>query len=172
MIDSEQSSVLKNALLMTARLIAGGALILAAIGKLKNPEALMLSMKSFELVPVMIIPLSAYILPWLELVVGVCLVYGLATRASAVWASILYIIFTVALLSVLARGMSVDCGCFGALTGESTVSWRSIVRNGIFLSTALVCIFFGGGTTALDQLFLKRNILGAEENSASPSPAA
>ncbi|MGF1572278.1 MAG: MauE/DoxX family redox-associated membrane protein [Sumerlaeia bacterium] len=150
--------LIKNALLMTARLIAGGALILAAFGKLKNPDALMLSIKSFELAPLAIIPLSAYLLPWLELIVGVCLIYGVATRASGAWAMVLYSIFTLALISVLVRGMEVDCGCFGALTGESSVSWRSIVRNGVFLSASAITVFFGGGTTALDQLFAQENV--------------
>lgn len=161
-------SVLKNAGLMTARLIAGGALILASMGKLQNPEGLMLSMKSFELVPELIIPFSAYLLPWLELIVGVSLVYGLATRASGLWATILYVVFTVALLSVLVRGMNVDCGCFGALTGESTVSYKSILRNSVFLSASLICTFFGGGSTALDQLFLSQKS-GTPQGTSSPA---
>lgn len=139
-------------LLTTCRFVAGGALVIAAIMKMKDFSALMLSMKAFELVPEAVIPAFSYMLPWTEIVCGVLLVYGIWSRASAGVAALLYAVFTFALASVLARGMKVDCGCFGALTGGGEIDGLSIVRNLVFLAMSIAVMVRGGGATAIDSL--------------------
>src|SRR5690606_9200985 len=116
------------------RLIAGGALLVAAFMKLKDPSNLMLSMEAFELLPVAVVPFLSFFLPWLELIVGLTLIYGYWSRPSAALASGLYIVFSLALASVIWRGMKVDCGCFGALTGGGPVTYLSILRNVVFMA--------------------------------------
>jgi hypothetical protein len=61
-----------------------------------------------------------------EVVLGVTLLIGLWARQGGLLAFGLYTTFTLALASVLIRGMDVDCGCFGGLFGDGTVSWGSI----------------------------------------------
>ncbi|MDX1972703.1 MAG: MauE/DoxX family redox-associated membrane protein [Candidatus Sumerlaeia bacterium] len=158
--------------LISARLLSGGALLVASIGKLQDPAKLMLSMKSFELVPEFVIPFSAYLLPWLELFVGICLIYGVLARGAAFWASILYVIFTVALASVLIRGMNVDCGCFGAIAGSGPVGIHSIIRNLILLSASLVVLYFGSGRSGLDHFLALGRGNSQQSASSSGSPTA
>ena len=54
-----------------------------------------------------------HLLPILRDVVGVCLVLGVLTRAAAVISGLLFIAFIVGIASVWARGICIDCGCFG-----------------------------------------------------------
>ncbi|MEQ8818877.1 MAG: DoxX family protein [Sumerlaeia bacterium] len=155
--------------LMTARLIAGGAFLLAGVIKIQDPNKFMLSVKSFGLVPETLIPYMAYALPWTELIVGLMLIYGLWTRASAWLCGAIYTIFLVALLYVLLGGKDVDCGCFGALFGSGKVGWNSIVRNLVLISAALVPALLGPGRLSLD--FLRGDEVPGEAERAEPEGA-
>ncbi len=148
---AEREHIGKTTLLMTCRFIAGGAFLIAALMKLKDVSALMLSIESFELLPTVLVPFAAYTVPWIEIVSGLALVYGFWSRSAAVLAGMTYLIFTVALASVLLRGMSVDCGCFGALTGGDAVTWLSVLRNAFFLGCCGVVLAMGGGRASLDH---------------------
>lgn len=52
-------------------------------------------------------------LPFVELALGVLLLLGLATRLSAAVSAALFAAFAVGIGSAWARGLSIDCGCFG-----------------------------------------------------------
>jgi uncharacterized membrane protein YphA (DoxX/SURF4 family) len=54
-----------------------------------------------------------HLLPVLEIVVGACLVLGLLTRVAAAVSAALFVAFIIGIASVWARGISIDCGCFG-----------------------------------------------------------
>ena len=63
---------------------------------------------------------------------GLLLVAGLFTRQVAVAATLLFVVFTLAVISAAARGLSIDCGCFGGggqvAPGETAYGWE-IVRD-------------------------------------------
>jgi uncharacterized membrane protein YphA (DoxX/SURF4 family) len=60
----------------------------------------------------------AYALPFVEIGVGLYLAVGLLTRAAAILGCVLMVLFLVAQGQAWARGLSLDCGCFGSLTHE------------------------------------------------------
>ncbi len=143
---------LLNTLLLVARLVAGGALLVAGAIKLSGgPLAFALSIRSFDLVPDALALASAYFLPWFEIGLGAALIAGIWNREAALLAAGVYTVFTVALASVILRGMDVDCGCFGDLFGGSTVSWMTIARNGIFVAASLAVLVLGGGDWAVER---------------------
>jgi len=81
------------------------------------------SIASFRLMPDVAIPALAVGLPVLEIVTGGMLIGGWLPRAAAFNAMALCSVFALALVSALARGLEVDCGCFGP--GEpSGLGWR------------------------------------------------
>jgi len=139
--------------LLSCRLLVGGAFLIAPFMKLSNPKAFMLAIKSFELVPEALIPFMAYAVPWAELIAGILLVYGLWCRAAAVIAGALFVAFTGALAYVVLAGLPIDCGCFGGLFGNEDVSWTSLVRNAVFLLATGMILWRGGGATSLDAVF-------------------
>ncbi len=135
---------------MTCRLVAGGALVLAGLIKIANPRALMLSIQGYELVPEALIPFMAYVLPWSELALGVLLLYGAWSREAATLAVGLYTMFTLAVISVLVRGLSMDCGCFGGMFGETAIGWNTVIRNLVFVAAAAAIMWKGPGPLAMD----------------------
>ena len=103
---------------LVSRLVLGFAFVLAGLTKLGLVGALTATIKSYELpLPSFLVTAMAYRLPPLELLVGVWLLMGLFTRVSAAVTAALLLVFLVAGIGQgWARGIAVDCGCFGGAT--------------------------------------------------------
>jgi len=145
-------SLLPSTALLACRAAAGGALAVAAVLKIQGgAKVFALSIDSFELVPQALLLPLAYYTPWLELIGGLALVLGLWTRQAAMIVVGIYCVFTIALASVLLRGMDVDCGCFGDIFGDSSVSLLTIGRNLLLLLLSVVPLVFGGGMFAMTR---------------------
>lgn len=158
-------------LLLTCRLIAGGALLLAGFLKLRNPIVFMLSLQSFELLPASLVPFFSYFVPWLEVFCGVLLIYGAWSRAAAMVAVGLYGAFTLAIISVIVRGMSLDCGCFGDFFGPSKVGWFTVARNLVFIGASAMVWWRGAGGASMDVIWgFDRTVVSARCVPALPCP--
>lgn len=128
---------------LCARMILGVVFIYTSIGKIVHPEAFAKVIYNYQILPDYFINLSAIVLPWLELILGVFLIIGLFKEGSVFIVNILLIIFLGALSFNLARGLNVHCGCFSvgteAVNNASTV-WY-VIRDGLFLVPALYLFY-------------------------------
>jgi len=115
-------------LLLAARLIVGTVFIIASIDKIYVPEAFAESIHAYRLVPDPTVNILALILPWLELLCGVFLLGGVKVRPSALLSLALFAVFAVAIVSALARGLTIDCGCFG-MEHAAPVSWGKVLED-------------------------------------------
>lgn len=142
---------MKDLALLLARLGAGGLFLLAGWIKAQNPLAFVLAIEGFKLFPEAVIPFFAFTVPVLELLCGAMLVCGFGTREAGFVLLGMTTAFTLAIASVLLRGMKVDCGCFGSMFGEAKpISWLTIGRNLLFLGSFLALTLFGGGRFSID----------------------
>lgn len=133
-------------LLTAFRLAGAGVMLLAAFFKLKGgPFLFSQSIESFEIMPTWGIPFVAHFLPWFEMILGLALLFGVWTRQSAALATATLTVFTIGLASVIARGLNVNCGCFGGLFGEAKVTESSVVRNIVFIAMTATVWYLGGG---------------------------
>jgi uncharacterized membrane protein YphA (DoxX/SURF4 family) len=98
---------------LVARLVTGGVWIVAGMLKLPDPAASVRAVRAYDLLPEAVVPTVGHLLPVLEIVVGLCLVLGLLTRASALLSSLLFAAFIIGIASAWARGLQIECGCFG-----------------------------------------------------------
>lgn len=96
-----------------ARLLVGAVWVVAGLMKLPDPAESVRAVRAYQLLPEVVVPPIGYTLPVLEIVVGVCLVAGLLTRVSAVLSALLFAAFIVGISAAWARGLEIDCGCFG-----------------------------------------------------------
>lgn len=111
---SRPSSGLVSLVLSTgARLVLGAVLIVAGALKVGHPQTSARAVRAYELLPFDLAGYLGYGLPVLELAVGALLVLGLFTRVSAVIGAVLMVLFLIGIISAWARGLSIDCGCFG-----------------------------------------------------------
>ncbi|MBN1213727.1 MAG: DoxX family membrane protein [candidate division Zixibacteria bacterium] len=120
-------------LTMISRLFIGVVLIYASFYKVIDPGSFARSIWFYHMVPGDLINLMALILPWLELLCGLALIFGVCYRGAVVWANVMTIIFIIALYSTIYRGLSVDCGCFKASGAAAYKAWKSLAFDLVML---------------------------------------
>lgn len=120
-------------LILAARLILGGIFVFASIDKILHPAAFADAVYNYQILPDSLINLTAVFLPWLELILGACLIAGVWLPGAALIANLLLITFTGALLFNLARGLDIHCGCFTTSTEAGASNAWYIFRDFLFL---------------------------------------
>ncbi len=98
---------------LLARVVTGGVWVVAGALKLPDPAASVRAVRAYDLLPEAVVPTVGHLLPVVEVVIGLLLLLGLLTRPAAVVSSLLFVAFIVGISAAWARGMSIDCGCFG-----------------------------------------------------------
>ena len=121
------------------RLLLGGVFLWAGAVKALDVPAFAGQVAAYQLLPYAWNYLVAGALPYVELLAGALLVCNLRVKPAALLTALLNGAFIVVLLSVLARGLDIDCGCFGADAG--TTPLQALGRDLVLLALA-VAVFF------------------------------
>jgi uncharacterized membrane protein YphA (DoxX/SURF4 family) len=104
---------------LIARLTLGGVLLAAGWLKVSSPAKSQMAVRAYEVLPISVANFFGIALPWFEVGLGVILILGIAVRLSAALGGALMVLFIAAISQAWARGLSIDCGCFG---GGGTVA--------------------------------------------------
>jgi uncharacterized membrane protein YphA (DoxX/SURF4 family) len=133
-MDPSKSSLRWLALIL--RIALGGIFIYAAWAKLRDPwELYALAINSYEVLPLWAVELVARTLPWFELAVGLALIAGVWLRVFSTITSLLLVVFFGLMVRAYAKGMQINCGCFGN-AGDIISKW-TLLRDGSMLAGAL-----------------------------------
>lgn len=141
--------------LLVLRLVTGGVFIFAAAMKLQDPQGVAGNITAFKFdIPDHLVILGSYALPWTELIIGIALVLGFWTRAAALVYALVMAIFIVGIISVIQRGLNVDCQCLGRfkLYCDGPLGTCKVVENSILLAGSLIVLTAGSGMFSLDRL--------------------
>ncbi len=79
----------------------------------------------------------ALVLPWLEVVTGMCLLTGFVPRGAGLCASIMMGVFLAAMAWATHKGISTQCGCF-TTKADDAISPATFMRDGSILLVALL----------------------------------
>lgn len=144
--------------LLLLRLGMAAVFIAAAVPKIQAPDLFAISILNYQMLPPWGINTLALSLPWLELVVGVCLGLGLWRRACALVMAVLMVVFMIAYASARLRGLDIACGCFevGEESAPTSAAWV-ILRDSALLIAALVLVRWDSGPRPLDRILRKRH---------------
>lgn len=104
---------------LLARVLVGTVWVVAGVLKLPDPHENVRVVRAYGLLPERVVPVVGHGLPVLEILVGLCLLLGLLTRAAAAVSALLLVAFVVGVASAWARGLSIECGCFGGGAGPA-----------------------------------------------------
>ncbi|PKK13880.1 MAG: DoxX family protein [Thermomonospora sp. CIF 1] len=139
----------------TAAARAGLAVVLgwAGLAKATEPPALQeLAVESYQLLPEGLITPVGVGLPILEIVLAALLLAGFATRFSGALSGLLMVVFIVGIASAWARGLKIDCGCFGGGGQIDDPPYLGeIMRDLGFLALAAWVAAWPPGRFALDR---------------------
>lgn len=124
-----------TALAWVCRLAAAGVFLYAGIAKLGDPAGFATTVSRYELFPALA-NLVAMTFPWMEVLLGLCLLVGIWPRAAGLGMCLLYAVFFPAIFWALFQGLKVDCGCFG---GDQPLSWFTALRDLVFVLPSAVC---------------------------------
>jgi len=128
-------------LLIIFRVVLGGLFVYAGVAKALAPLDFAQNIRNYRLVGQELSFIAAVVLPWIEIVAGVFLAAGIWKRGAALLISGLLVFFVALTLVTMARGIDVDCGCFGALSRKSGLG--VILEDGVMLYLGL-CILAAG----------------------------
>lgn len=119
------------------RVVLGGVFIYASLDKIINPGAFAQAVFNYQVLPGALINLTALILPWLELILGVYLLFNRWMAGASILAAILMTIFMGLIIFNLARGLDISCGCFSTDPAEGPMNKLTLARDGLFLCLAI-----------------------------------
>jgi uncharacterized membrane protein YphA (DoxX/SURF4 family) len=95
------------------RIILGGVLLVAGGLKVMDPYGSATSVRAYQVLPVDLANLIGFILPFVEVALGIFLVVGIWVRLASILGVFLMTLFVIAISQAWIRGISLDCGCFG-----------------------------------------------------------
>ena len=98
---------------LAARLVLAFVALWAGVAKITDLEGSVRAVRAYDLLPSGLEDLAGYSLPVVELILGLLLLAGLLTRWTALANGLLMVAFIIGIASAWARGLSIDCGCFG-----------------------------------------------------------
>lgn len=99
--------------LLLIRVSIGFIFIYAGAEKISDTEAFAISISNYRLLPISTLNFFAITFPWLEIITGILLLFGIAVKENSTIIFVMLSIFTIAIIISLFRGLSIDCGCFG-----------------------------------------------------------
>jgi uncharacterized membrane protein YphA (DoxX/SURF4 family) len=150
----EKFKIAQPWLTLLARLILGGVLIVAGALKIGNLQKSAMSVRAYEMLPIWLANFFGYALPWVEIGIGALLILGVAVRIMGALGALIMLGFIIAIAQAWARGLSIDCGCFGGggtIDPEDTKYLSTILRDIGFLALGVFLYFYPKGRFALDK---------------------
>jgi uncharacterized membrane protein YkgB len=119
-----------------------GIFIYASLDKIAHPAAFAKDIYNYQILPDALINLTALVLPWLELFLGLCLLAGIWLPGAVLTANGLLVVFLAALVFNLARGLDINCGCFstGSEAPALSAGWY-LLRDVGFLAVGVFLFY-------------------------------
>ena len=141
-------------LTLLARLILGVVLLVAGGLKIGNLPKSAMAVRSYEMLPIPLANFLGYTLPWIEIGLGLLLIVGVTVKISGALGALTMLAFIIAIAQAWARGLSIDCGCFGgggAIDPEDTKYLSEIIRDIGLMALGIFLYFYPKGRFALEK---------------------
>ena len=135
------------------RLLLGAVWLVAGASKITDLDASVRAVRAYRLLPETAAQVVGAGLPVVELLLGVLLVVGAGVRAAAAVSAVLMFAFVVGIASAWARGLRIDCGCFGSggdlAAGQDPGYGLELARDAALTVIALLLVRWPAGRFAL-----------------------
>jgi uncharacterized membrane protein YphA (DoxX/SURF4 family) len=133
---SEGRSQRSGILIVATRLLVSGLFLYSGWIKVLDVETFAQSIAGYQLAPEAWILPTAYVLPWLEIWCAVALWVTPPFRKSAwILLTAMLVVFTLAKISALQRGLDISCGCTGS---DDPMTWLDVGSNLVWLVVSSV----------------------------------
>ena len=143
---------------LLARLGLGTVMIVAGLPKLLDLTGSVQNVIAYQLFSYDVARAIGIFLPVVEIALGFLLVVGLLTRPVAAVTGALMLVFIAGIISAWARGLAIDCGCFGTggpVDPEDTAYLSEILRDLGLLAAAAWLVARPRTPLSVDELLMK-----------------
>ena len=124
--------------------ILGLLFIYSAVPKILEVEYFARAVRNYRILPVWSHNIVAIWMPWMELIAGCCLVFKVWERGGATLILGMMVVFLIAVISAVLRGLDIDCGCFGRTAVQVAkahqVGLQKIAENLAMTVTAILIL--------------------------------
>lgn len=141
-------------LTLLARLILGAVLLVAGALKIPNLPKSAMAVRAYEMLPIPIANFLGYTLPWIEIGLGLLLIVGVTVKISGALGALTMLAFIIAISQAWARGLSIDCGCFGGggtIDPEDTKYLSEIIRDIGLMALGIFLYLYPKGRFAIEK---------------------
>jgi uncharacterized membrane protein YphA (DoxX/SURF4 family) len=146
-------------LTLAGRVFIGFLFVFISIDKIANPEAFSASIANYKIVSPFLATFAATLLPWIELLCGLSILFGILQKGSSFLLTTLLVVFTAAVVSALVRGLDISCGCFTQDPNAGKIGWMKLAENlGLMLITSF--LFFSTSVKFSLEQYLRDKALG------------
>jgi protein-disulfide isomerase len=136
---------------LAGRLLLAGVLVYAASSKLFDPLATVRAVRAYKILPEGLAVPFAHALPWVELGLALLLLAGVAVRLVGWLTAGLLTVFVIGMSAAWARGLKIDCGCFGGGgPTEHPQYLRDVLRDLAFVLVAVTVALVPRSRFAVD----------------------
>jgi uncharacterized membrane protein YphA (DoxX/SURF4 family) len=152
------SSRALDALGTILRLGLSGVWLTSGALKVVDPGQTYTAVNAYKVLPTGVVSVVAAALPFAELALGVLLLIGIGTRLVAALSVLLLLAFVAGVSQAWARGLSIDCGCFGGggqVAAGQTQYPQELARDAGFLVLAVWLLVRSRSLLSLDRWLLR-----------------
>jgi uncharacterized membrane protein YphA (DoxX/SURF4 family) len=94
--------------------------VAAALPKIVDPPSFAHMIYNYKIVPSVLLNFMALTMPWVELLAGLALIFGIWRDTANTLVAAMLVMFIIAISINLARGNAIDCGCFDVSAANLT----------------------------------------------------
>ncbi len=154
-------------LVLAVRVVFGGLLIYASYDKILEPEAFGKAVWNYKIFSRDVSLGIATVLPWMELLSGAGIILGVFFRGASLLSLVMMVGFTGGVISGLARGLDISCGCFSLDPNVGKIGGQKIAEN-VALILAAAYLLFSNASKLMLEPFFRRNQMSVEDQATKP----
>ena len=98
--------------------------VIAALPKIADPPSFAHMIYNYRIVPAVLLNFMALVMPWIELLSGLALIFGIWRGTARTIIALMLLVFITAITINLIRGNVIDCGCFDVTAANKTPAER------------------------------------------------
>jgi putative oxidoreductase len=142
MVDLESADRDRERLMMryaklAVSIVLAAVFIYAGVDKIRDPAQFADSVAAFAILPNALVTPMALGLPMFEVLCGLMVLAPPSRRVGALALTLATAMFIVALVSALARGLTLDCGCFGAGAPSRSRMWVESILDVVLFASSM-----------------------------------
>ncbi|MBI3579255.1 MAG: DoxX family membrane protein [Ignavibacteriales bacterium] len=143
-------------LALLTRVLLGVLFIVISIEKIADTAAFTNSIANYKILSPVLASLVATVLPWIELLCGLCILFGILTRGSSLLMALMLFVFTVVVLTALLRGLDISCGCFTQDPQAGKIGWMKVAQNLSLFFLSIFLFYSNNNKLTLEQFLQNR----------------